>query len=139
MQRAVRDAMWEFCGVVRDADGLERGLAELDAIAGSLENTDVSPNEEGWADLGHLFDLSAALLTARATLLGARAREESRGAHRRADFSVLDRDLRLGIEIRRDAADGASLVKVRIPDVPERLRPALDAPAPEVSGARMLE
>jgi succinate dehydrogenase / fumarate reductase flavoprotein subunit len=80
MQRAVRDVMWRFCGVVRDAEGLDRGLAEVDAIADTGRNVDVSPNEEGWADLGHLFDLRAALLTARATLLGASAREESRGA-----------------------------------------------------------
>jgi succinate dehydrogenase / fumarate reductase, flavoprotein subunit len=139
MQRAVRDVMWGQCGVVRDAHGLERGLAKLDEIAESAKNIDVSPNEEGWADLGHLFDLRAALLTARATLLGARAREESRGAHRRTDFPDPDPELRLRIEVRRDDADDPIVAEARIPDVPQRLRAALDAPASELSGARLLE
>jgi succinate dehydrogenase flavoprotein subunit len=139
MQRAVRDLMWGHCGVVRDADGLERGLAKLDEIAESTKNIDVSPNEEGWADLGHLFDLHAALLTARATLLGARAREESRGAHRRADFPDLDSELRLRIDLRHDDAGDPVVAEARIPNVPERLRAALDAPASDLGGARLLE
>jgi succinate dehydrogenase / fumarate reductase flavoprotein subunit len=139
MQRAVRDMMWRSCGVVRDADGLEWGLAEVDAIAEAAGEVDVSPNEEGWADLGHLFDLRAALLTARATLLGARAREESRGAHRRADFPGLDSKLRVAFEIHRDDAGDPRLAAVRPPDVPERLQPALDAPAPQVTARRLLE
>jgi succinate dehydrogenase / fumarate reductase flavoprotein subunit len=139
LQRAVRDLMWQSCGVVRDAEGLERGLAELDAVADAARNVDVSPNEEGWVDLGHLFDLRSALLTARATLLGARAREESRGAHRRADFPDVDPALRLALEVRRDDAGGPTLTAVPLPDVPKRRRPVLQAPAPELSGARLLE
>jgi succinate dehydrogenase / fumarate reductase, flavoprotein subunit len=139
MQRAVRDVMWGECGVVRDADGIERGLAKLDEIAESAKNIDVSPNEEGWADLGHLLDLRAALLAARATLLGARAREESRGAHRRADFPDLDPELRLRIELHRDDAGDPVVAQTQIPDVPKRLRAALDAPASELNGARLLE
>jgi succinate dehydrogenase / fumarate reductase flavoprotein subunit len=139
MQRAARDVMWQHCGVVRDADGLESGLAELDSIAASAQKVDVSPNQEGWADLGHLFDLRAALLTARATLLGAIAREESRGAHCRTDFPDLDPKLRLAFEACRDDAGDPRLSAARLPDVPERLRRALDAPAPKLSGARLLE
>jgi succinate dehydrogenase / fumarate reductase flavoprotein subunit len=138
-QRAVRDVMWRFCGVVRDAEGLDRGLAEVDAIADTARNVDVSPNEEGWADLGHLFDLRAALLTARATLLGASAREESRGAHRRADFPALDPNLRLAFEARRDGDGAPVLTAVPLPDVSNRLRPALQTPAPELSGTRLLD
>jgi succinate dehydrogenase / fumarate reductase, flavoprotein subunit len=139
MQRAVRDMMWRSCGVLRDAAGLERGLAEVDAIAEAAGEADVSPNEEGWADLGHLFDLRAALLTARATLLGARAREESRGAHRRADFPGLDLKLRVAFEIHRDDAGDPRLAAVRPPDVPERLRASLDAPARKITTGRLLE
>jgi succinate dehydrogenase / fumarate reductase flavoprotein subunit len=139
MQRAVRDLMWRYGGVVRDADGLDQGLAELDAIAESSNDVDVSPNEEGWADLGHLFDLRAALLTARATLAGATAREESRGAHRRADFPEVDPTLRLAFEVRRDDAGEPQLTTAGLRDIPERLRPALDVPVPEFRAARLLE
>jgi succinate dehydrogenase / fumarate reductase, flavoprotein subunit len=139
MQRAVRDMMWRSCGVVRDADRLERGLGEVDAIGEAAREADVSPNEEGWADLGHLFDLRAALLTARATLLGARTRQESRGAHRRADFPGLDPKLRVAFEIHRGDAGDPRLAAVGTPEVPERMRAALDAPSPEVTAGRLLE
>jgi succinate dehydrogenase / fumarate reductase flavoprotein subunit len=138
MQRAVRDLMWGNCGVVRDAERLDRGVVELATIAASADDVDVSPNEEGWADLGHLFDLRAALLTARATLLSARTRNESRGAHRRADFPDLDPDLRLALEVHPDE-EGVRLEPARLPEIPERFRPALAATAPELSAARLLE
>jgi succinate dehydrogenase / fumarate reductase flavoprotein subunit len=139
MQRAVRDAMWRFCGVVRDAEGLDRGLAELDGISEAAQDVDVSPNAEGWADLGHLFDLRAALLTARATLLGAQARRESRGAHRRSDFPNVDANLRLAFEVAAEDAGRPRLTATPLPDVPASLRPALEAPTAELSGARLLE
>jgi succinate dehydrogenase/fumarate reductase flavoprotein subunit len=118
---------------------LNRGIAELDAIAGSAENADVSPYEEGWADIGHLFDLRAALLTARATLIAAREREESRGAHHRADFPDTDTKWRVALEARLDVSGEPRLGTARPLDVPELFRPGLNVPAPELSGVRLLE
>ena len=139
MQRAVRDLMWERCGVLRDAAGLERGLEELEAIADGVADVDVSPNEEGWTDLGHLFDLRAAITTASLTFRGALARKESRGAHQRSDRPLLDPSLRVAFEARR-GSDGAVIeTAAPLPDVPERLRAPLDAPSPELTGDRLLE
>jgi succinate dehydrogenase / fumarate reductase flavoprotein subunit len=111
----------------------------LDGVSEAAHDVDVSPNEEGWADLGHLFDLRAALLTARTTLLGARARRESRGAHRRSDFPNVDSNLRLAFEASRGDTGGPTLTGVPIPEVPNHLRPALETPPAELSGARLLE
>ena len=139
MQRAVRDLMWERCGVVRDADDLDRGLEELETIADGVADVDVSPNEEGWGDLGHLFDLRAATTTAKLTLRGALARKESRGAHQRADRPLLDPALRVAFEARR-APDGRVVeTAAPLPDVPERLRAPLDAPSRELTRDRLLE
>jgi succinate dehydrogenase / fumarate reductase flavoprotein subunit len=106
LQRAVRDAMTEHCGVVRTERGLVAGLAELDAIEARAAGLEVRPDIAGYADLVHAFDLRAMLVSGRATVVAARERRETRGAHNRADFPdrdddaglvnlVLDRDLRV--------------------------------------------
>jgi succinate dehydrogenase / fumarate reductase, flavoprotein subunit len=138
LQRAVRDTMWKTCGVVRDEPGLERGAAGLNAIADSAGDIDVSPNEEGWADLGHLFDLRAALTAARLTLTGARARRESRGAHQRSDHPQTEAAMRIVFEARRGSA-GDEWKSVESPTPPTRLRSAQQTPAPELTGSRLLE
>ena len=138
LQRAVRDTMWTTCGVVRDEPGLERGAAGLNAIADSAGDIDVSPNEEGWADLGHLFDLRAALTAARLTLTGARARRESRGAHQRSDHPQTEAAMRIVFEARRGSA-GDEWKSAESPTPPTRLRSAQQTPAPELTGSRLLE
>jgi succinate dehydrogenase / fumarate reductase flavoprotein subunit len=106
LQRAVRDAMTEHCGVVRSEQGLAAGLAELDAIEARAADLEVRPDIAGFADLVHAFDLRAMLVSGRATIVAARERRETRGAHNRVDFPgrddeggrvnlVLDRDLRI--------------------------------------------
>ena len=77
LQRALRNTMWEHCGVVRNAEGLSKGLDQIDAIEGMLGEVDVRPSSEGYVDLTHVLDLRAALVTGRATLLGAIERGES--------------------------------------------------------------
>ncbi len=139
MQRAVRDVMWETCGVVRTEDGLERGTRALDGIADGAAGIDVSPNEEGWADLGHLFDLRAALLVARFTLLGAHARRESRGAHQRADHPRIDPAMRVSFEVRQGSFRRIERRTVAATEVPARLRGATELPVPEPVGGRLLE
>ena len=138
LQRAVRDTMWTTCGVVRNEPGLERGAAGLNAIADSAGDIDVSPNEEGWADLGHLFDLRAALTAARLTLTGARARRESRGAHQRSDHPQTEAAMRIVFEARRGSA-GDEWTSAESPTPPTRLRSAQQTPAPELTGSRLLE
>jgi succinate dehydrogenase / fumarate reductase, flavoprotein subunit len=90
LQRAVRDLLWERCGVVRDEAGLTAGLRELDAVEQQAARVQVSPDLAGYDDLAHLFDLRALVLSARATLELARERRESRGAHQRADHPAQD-------------------------------------------------
>jgi succinate dehydrogenase / fumarate reductase, flavoprotein subunit len=121
LQRALRDTMWGTCGVVRDQAGIQQGLdrvAELRELAGQV---DVRPSSEGYADLAHALDLRASLLAAEATLLGALARTESRGAHQRRDHPELDPELRVNFQARLDGTGRLAVDARPVPAVPAEL------------------
>jgi succinate dehydrogenase / fumarate reductase flavoprotein subunit len=139
LQRALRDTMWETCGVVRDQPGLEHGLerlAELRRLAGEV---DVRPTSEGYADLAHVLDLRASLAAAEATLLGALARTESRGAHQRRDHPELSLELRVNFQARLDGTGRLTVDARPVPAVPAELA-GWTRPDPDLSVAgRLLE
>jgi succinate dehydrogenase / fumarate reductase flavoprotein subunit len=139
LQRALRDAMWETCGVVRDQAGLRRGLervAELQELAGQV---DVRPTSEGYADLAHALDLRASLLAAEVTLLGALARTESRGAHQRRDHPRLAPELRVNVQARLDPTGGLRTATRPVPPVPPELEPWVEATQDLSVTGRLLE
>lgn len=72
----LRDAMWDGCGPVRDRAGLSRALQTIEEIAATIPAG------------GPLQSLRLRQSTTTATLVcrSALVREESRGAHTRADF-----------------------------------------------------
>jgi fumarate reductase flavoprotein subunit len=81
------DTMWDDVGVIRDAAGLKRGLAKLDAIEGELLATGVADGDRAfnltwhdWLNLRSLVEVSKVIA------LAALRRENSRGAHFREDF-----------------------------------------------------
>ena len=65
LQRALRDAMWETCGVVRDQAGLRRGLERVAELRELAREVDVRPTAEGYADLADALDLRASRLPPR--------------------------------------------------------------------------
>jgi len=87
IRTALYDVMWEDVGIVRDAASLARGagvLAELDTRldAAGVTADDLAFNLT-WHDWLNLKNL---VLVSRAIAAAATAREDSRGAHWRADF-----------------------------------------------------
>tara|TARA_B100000575_G_scaffold292814_1_gene302224 strand:- start:1657 stop:3411 length:1755 start_codon:yes stop_codon:yes gene_type:complete len=90
LQRAVRDIMWEYCGVLRSGDGLEKGLEELMKVKEASADVDVRPSAEGFSDLALALDLLGSIDSAEATIRSAIERKESRGAHQRSDFVETD-------------------------------------------------
>jgi succinate dehydrogenase / fumarate reductase flavoprotein subunit len=139
LQRALRDTMWETCGVVRDQAGLQHGLDRVVELRGLAGQVDVRPTSEGYADLAHALDLRASLAAAEATLLGALARTESRGAHQRRDHPELSPELRVNFRIRTDASGRLTITADPVPAIPPSLQAAVDA-AQDVSVAgRLLE
>ncbi len=87
LREALLDAMWDDVGVVRDAAGLTQGLAKIDAIEAALLTTGVPDTDRAfnltWQDWLNLRSLCE---TSRVIALAAARRENSRGAHFRADF-----------------------------------------------------
>jgi len=87
VREALYSTMWERVGIIRDRAGLERALAELDAMDAELERSGIGSHERAfnltwhdWLNLRSLVSVSRSI--ARAAL----AREDSRGAHFREDF-----------------------------------------------------
>ena len=110
LQRALRDLMWQSCGVVRHEAGILDGLAGLEQIRHRLGAVDVRPSAEGWSDLAQALDLRAGLLVAEATMRGARARREARGCHSRSDFPDMDPKLAVNFHSRLDQVGGLEAV-----------------------------
>lgn len=118
LQRAIRNTMTEHAGVVRSAEGLRAGLAELDMIEGRMEDVGIHPDIAGFQDLAHAFDLKGSAVAARATLEAALERRETRGAHNRSDFP--DEDPTLQVNLVWSPATGVT--REEIPPVPAEIR-----------------
>jgi succinate dehydrogenase / fumarate reductase, flavoprotein subunit len=115
--------------------GLER-VAELGELA---REVDVRPTSEGYADLAHALDLRASLVTAEATLLGALARHESRGAHQRRDFPQLAPDLRVNFRTRLDPGGQLTTAADPVPPVQPELHAWAQASEEPSAAGRLLE
>src|SRR5438445_8761306 len=87
LRERLLDLMWDDVGVIRDAAGLDRALANLSDLEAELLET-------GIADNGRVFNLTwhdwlnlrSLVVTSRVIALAAKRRENSRGAHFRGDF-----------------------------------------------------
>lgn len=139
LQRAVRNTMWADCGVTRSEDQLKQALTRLSDIAATSSDVDVRPTSEGWSDLGHALDLRATLTSARATVMGAIERRETRGCHVRTDYPELDPALQVNTVTTRGAAGELVVTTEAVPAMSEELRDWIaGTDALEVAG-RLLE
>jgi len=81
------DIMWDEVGIVRDRASLARAAGRLDALEARLDETGVADANLAfnltWHDWLNLKNL---LLVSKVIRAAAEAREDSRGAHYRADF-----------------------------------------------------
>lgn len=74
---------WNHCGISRDAQGLREGLAQIDHWQARLEDSDCTTSREA-LEVRNLVIVGGLLL--RSALF----RTESRGAHYRRDFPLID-------------------------------------------------
>jgi succinate dehydrogenase / fumarate reductase flavoprotein subunit len=107
-------------------------------IGAAIAEVDVRPSSEGYGDLAHVLDLRASLTTAEATLRGALARTESRGAHNRSDHPQLDERMAVNF-VARKGDDGPSIERRPVPSVPEERRALIEAAPIESFAGRLLE
>jgi len=121
LQRALRNTMWECCGVVRTEEKLREGLKRIEEIQAAAGDVDVRPTSEGYADLALALDLRASIVSSRASILGAVQRRESRGAHSRSDYSTLDPNLKTNFVVTRGDDGSLTLSEKPVDAVPEHL------------------
>ena len=81
------EVMWEDAGIIRDAESLQRAKAGMADLEAELDETGVDPTNLAynltWHDWMNMKNL---MLVSQAVIAAAEAREDSRGAHFRADF-----------------------------------------------------
>lgn len=82
VRRELRQCLWDQVGVIRTAEGLERGLETIRSLA---EAADACLGDRP-ATMVKCLELDNLLLTSEAIALSAVYRQESRGTHYREDF-----------------------------------------------------
>ena len=87
LRKRLQDVMWDEVGVIREEEGLVRGLAGISEVASELMEAGVDDTNlafnltwHDWLNLRSLCDISEVIAQA------ALARANSRGAHYREDF-----------------------------------------------------
>jgi succinate dehydrogenase flavoprotein subunit len=87
IREALYECMWNDVGILRNAEGLERGLARLVELDVELSSVGVADDDRmfnvawhDWLNLKNLISIS------RLIAIAASARDDSRGAHFREDF-----------------------------------------------------
>ncbi len=135
----LRTLMWDGCGVVRDADGLQRALDRLDGLAPAVDGVDGAPTAEGWVSLARSVALRSSLLSARATVVSALERVESRGAHQRSDHPDPVADQRSDVVVRVAADDSLERERRPVAETPPHLAHLLDESSDTGGAHRLLE
>ncbi|MEX2145770.1 MAG: FAD-binding protein [Candidatus Rokuibacteriota bacterium] len=108
VQHALREAMWDDAGLVRDERGLRAALGVLEALAERTERIGVPPAlplNTAWQDW---MSVRNQLVAARLIVAAARERTESRGAHFRRDCPAPDGGPLFSVHLQR--ADGSTRV-----------------------------
>ena len=81
------DVMWDDVGIIRDAASLERAAGALDELEARLDATGVHGSNLAFNLTWHdWLNLKSLVFVSKSIRFAAQAREDSRGAHFRADF-----------------------------------------------------
>ncbi len=116
--------MWDDAGIVRDAPGLQRAAAGLDGLEHELRQVGLPPAQSraynltwhDWLNMANLIAVSRVIVQA------AQARDDSRGAHFRADFPEPG-DLATSTFTRVRAATDTTMTVEKVPVRFTRVRP----------------
>ena len=95
------------------------GLSKIEGIKNKLNNIDVRIDEYNCEDLALTFDLQSSLLSAKATIISALQRNESRGAHQRSDFPKVDPLFQFNCLVSMDNNSNLKISKVPLKELNE--------------------
>ena len=122
IHRELRDHMQDNVGIIRDAEGLERGLEGLRGFKERVDRVRATGSRlfnPGWhlcADLKNMIEVCEAIA------LSALRREESRGAHTRADYpESTEEQGRVNTVIKLEGGE-MKIDSVPLPEMPDELK-----------------
>jgi len=119
LQNELRLIMWKFCGVIKNETLLLEGLSKIEGIKTKLSDIDVRIDQHNCEDLALIFDLQSSLFSAKATIISALQRNESRGAHQRSDFPILDPLCQFNCLVSMDDNSNLKISKVPLKELNE--------------------
>ncbi len=121
VQSALQAVMQRNAGIIRDKNGLETALTELEKLKGRARNVGITGSREynpGWHTA---LDLHCLLMVSEATARAALERTESRGGHTRSDYPDSDeRQTREQIVIKKEG-DRMAVRREAQPPLPAEL------------------
>jgi len=119
LQNELRLIMWKYCGVIKNETLLLEGLSKIESIKSKLSDIDVRIDQYNCEDLALIFDLQSSLFSAKATIVSALQRNESRGAHQRSDFPILDPLCQFNSLVSMDNENNLKISKVPLKELNE--------------------
>ena len=126
LQNELRLIMWKYCGVIKNKTLLLEGLSKIENISIKLGDIDVRIDKYNCEDLALIFDLQSSLISAKATIISALQRNESRGAHQRSDFPRLDPLCQFNCLVSMDENSNLKTSKIPLKELNEKQKEFVD-------------
>ncbi|MBO6979175.1 MAG: FAD-binding protein [Prochlorococcus marinus XMU1428] len=117
LQNELRLIMWKYCGVIKNETLLLQGLSKIESIKTKLSDVDVRIDQYNCEDLALIFDLQSSLFSAKATIVSALQRNESRGAHQRSDFPLLEPLFQFNCVVSMDDDNNLKISKIPLKEL----------------------
>ena len=97
-------------------------MSKIEVIKNKHSYIDVRIDKYNCEDLALIFDLQSSLLSAKATIISAILRNESRGAHQRSDYPRLDPSCQFNCLVSMDENSNLKISKLPLKELTENLK-----------------